>query len=132
MRGLRVVLLWLALCWHIISTNTQNYAHNKEGPPKPGEAILESPLCCNLTVEHVDVDYTSKIVENEYIVMFNGYYKNQARANYIETALNNTGLKRWKIVERENPASDFPSDFDVIVLEDTESLQGKFQPGFSV
>ncbi|KAH1002640.1 membrane-bound transcription factor site-1 protease-like isoform X2 [Dendroctonus ponderosae] len=124
MRGLRVVLLSLALCLQVLSTNTQNYANNKEGPPKPGEAILESPLCCNLTVEHVDVDYTSKIVENEYIVMFNGYYKSQARATYIETALNNTGLKRWKIVDRENPASDFPSDFDVIVLEDTESLQG--------
>ncbi|KAJ8924601.1 hypothetical protein NQ315_000751 [Exocentrus adspersus] len=82
------------------------------------EDILESPLCCNLTAEHIDLDYSSKIVENEYIVMFNGYYKNQARVNYINTALNGSGIRKWKIIARENPASDYPSDFDVVILED--------------
>ncbi|CAG9770661.1 unnamed protein product [Ceutorhynchus assimilis] len=88
------------------------------------EGILESPLCCNLTEEQVEVDYTSRVVENEYIVMFNGYYKNQARAGYIRSALNGTAIKKWTIVDRENPASDFPSDFDVIILEDTNTLEG--------
>lgn len=86
---------------------------------------LESPLCCNLTTtENVVVEQSSKIVENEYIVTFNGYYKNQARANYINSALNSSGISKWKILSRENPASDYPSDFDVVILEDTDKLTG--------
>lgn len=94
---------------------------NKNGET---EDIIESPLCCNLTVEQVELEYSSKVVENEYIVMFNAYYKNKARENYINTALNASGIRRWKIIERENPASDYPSDFDVVILEDTERLEG--------
>lgn len=100
--------------------NSQNVDYNDIAT----EDIIESPLCCNLTTEHVDLDYSSKIVENEYIVMFNGYYKNQARVNYINTALNASGIRKWKIIARENPASDYPSDFDVVVLEDTNKLEG--------
>ncbi|XP_060535660.1 membrane-bound transcription factor site-1 protease isoform X2 [Cylas formicarius] len=104
----------------ISSSITQNVYEETDST----ESIIESPLCCNLTVEEIQVDYSSKIVENEYIVMFNGYYKNQARASYINTALNGTGVKKWTIVARENPASDYPSDFDVVVLEDTDKLEG--------
>lgn len=89
------------------------------------EDNLESPLCCNLTTtEKLEIEYSSKAVENEYIVTFDGYYKNQARASYINAALNNSGIKKWKILSRENPASDYPSDFDVVILEDTEILSG--------
>lgn len=86
------------------------------------EVNLESPLCCNLTAEQVDVEYTSKVVDNEYIVMFNSYYKNNARANYINSALNISGIKKWKILDRENPASEYPSDFDVVLLEENDNL----------
>lgn len=113
----------LLLSIHIHQIITQNEI--QKGDSDSSDGILESPLCCNLTVEQVDVDYSSKIVENEYIVMFNGYYKNQARAAYILTALNGTGVKKWSIVARENPASDYPSDFDVIILEDTYTLEGE-------
>lgn len=89
------------------------------------EDILESPLCCNLTTtEKVEVEYSSKVVENEYIVTFNGYYKSQARASYITAALNNSGVHHWRILARENPASDYPSDFDVVIIEDTQKLEG--------
>lgn len=88
------------------------------------EDNLESPLCCNFTTEHVEVEYSSKLIENEYIVTFNGYYKNQARASYINAALNSSGVKKWKILARENLMSDYPSDFDVVILEDTEQLTG--------
>lgn len=90
------------------------------------EDILESPLCCNLTTtEKVEVEYSSKVVENEYIVTFNGYYKSQARASYITAALNNSGVHHWRILARENPASDYPSDFDVVIIEDTQKLEGR-------
>lgn len=101
--------------------NTQHQSNEKNVIV---EDNLESPLCCNLTTEYVEVDYSTKIIENEYIVMFNGYYKNQARVNYINTALNASGIKKWKIIARENPASDYPSDFDVVILEDTDRLEG--------
>lgn len=90
------------------------------------ESNLESPLCCNLTSsKQVEINYSTKIIENEYIVTFNGYYKNQARANYINTALNASGVIRWKILFRENPASDYPSDFDVVVIEGSEKATGE-------
>lgn len=108
----------VALCCTIITTHQLN---NNE---IPSEDNLESPLCCNLTTEHVELEYSSKIIENEYIVMFDGYYKSQARANYINTALNASGIRKWKILERENPASDYPSDFDVVLLEDTDKFEG--------
>ncbi|XP_066138498.1 membrane-bound transcription factor site-1 protease isoform X2 [Euwallacea fornicatus] len=123
MPTLRTLLLQIFVCLYVVSA--QGPLNNTEVDPSDStEGFLESPLCCNLTVEQVDVDYTSKVVENEYIVMFNGYYKSKARANYIQTALNGTGIKKWTILERENPASDFPSDFDVIVLEDTDTFEG--------
>lgn len=103
----------------------QNASTNENPNNLQEQYNLESPLCCNLTAtERMDVEYTSKIVENEYIVTFNGYYKNQARANYINTALNTSGVKKWKIISRHNPASDYPSDFDVVVLQDTDKLAG--------
>ncbi|XP_018320423.1 membrane-bound transcription factor site-1 protease isoform X2 [Agrilus planipennis] len=89
------------------------------------ETNLESPLCCNLTTtEKVKIEYSSKIIENEYIVTFNGYYKNQARASYIGAALNTSGVRKWKILPRENPASDYPSDFDVVLLEESDKFSG--------
>lgn len=97
---------------------------NKNDDDTVVEGFIESPICCNLTTERVELNYTSKIVENEYIVMFNGYYKDQARINYINTALNASGIRKWKILSRENPASEYPSDFDVVIIEDSEKLEG--------
>lgn len=115
-----LVLMFIFLSRSTANINSDNAINevNKLGN-------LESPLCCNLTTtEKVEIEYSSKIIENEYIVTFDGYYKNQARANYIGTALNSSGIRKWKILPRENPASDYPSDFDVVLLEDTEKLAG--------
>lgn len=111
MSGLVLLLLFLTPSLHCMESQDDNN--------------LESPLCCNFTAtERIDIEYSSKIIENEYIVTFNGYYKNQARHNYIKTALNSSGVRNWKILSRDNPASDYPSDFDVVVLQDTEKLSG--------
>lgn len=69
------------------------------------------------------IKFTTQIVKNEYIVAFNGYYKSQARERFIAAALNGSDVSNWKIVARNNPASDYPSDFDVVTLEETESSQ---------
>lgn len=52
----------------------------------------------------------------EYIVAFTGYFSAKARSLYISSALRNAGDRplEWHIVPRENPASDFPSDFELV------------------
>lgn len=72
----------------------------------------------------VTVRYSTSIVKNEYIVAFKGYYRPQTRENYIRAALNSSGIGKWKVVARDNPASGFPSDFDVVLLEETDKRSG--------
>lgn len=50
----------------------------------------------------------------EYIVAFKGYYRQEARERFIEAALNDSDVVRWEVMPRNNPASDYPSDFDVV------------------
>lgn len=89
------------------------------------EPIIESPICCNLTDSmNLGLEFNTNVVQNEYIVAFNGYYKSQSRENYITAALNGSGVHNWTIIKRNNPAQDFPSDFDVILLEENDSLPG--------
>lgn len=67
-------------------------------------------------------DYKTSVVENEYIVVFNGYYTTSARDGYVMSALDLSSAKSWKIIPRHNPASDYPSDFSLVKLKgDTRS-----------
>lgn len=52
----------------------------------------------------------------EYIVTFNGYYLNETRHNYISAALRSAGVENWRILDRNNAASKYPSDFDVLFV----------------
>ncbi|XP_052862529.1 membrane-bound transcription factor site-1 protease, partial [Anopheles cruzii] len=65
------------------------------------------------------IEFSSNIVQNEYIVQFNGYYNQRERQKLIQTALNGSKVQKWRILPRNNPAQDFASDFDVLALEDT-------------
>lgn len=87
-----------------------------------GSAKSSAFPCQN--VQQVQVKFITKIVKNEYIVAFKGYYKPHTRANYIKAALNSSGIKNWKILPRDNLASSFPSDFDVVLLEETTKYNG--------
>lgn len=82
---------------------------------KPGHDKMS---ICNVSqpgkTERVDVEFTSSIVDNEYIITFNGYYKSPARKRFISSALQEAGLTSWKIMPRINPAHTYPSDFDVV------------------
>ncbi|XP_053658171.1 membrane-bound transcription factor site-1 protease [Anopheles marshallii] len=66
----------------------------------------------------VVIEFSTKIVQNEYIVQFNGYYKPKQRESFIQAALNGSKVQKWRILPRNNPAQDFPSDFDVLTLEE--------------
>ncbi|XP_059622943.1 membrane-bound transcription factor site-1 protease isoform X2 [Phlebotomus argentipes] len=87
-------------------------------------ALAHDP-CTNSSAPHrVEVEFTTKIVKNEYIVAFDGYYRPSTRENYLKAALNGSRVSNWRILSRSNPASDFPSDFDVIILEEYEPFEG--------
>lgn len=53
---------------------------------------------------------------SEYIVAFNGYFTAKARSHFISSAMQNAKTVNWRIVRRENPASDYPSDFEVVQI----------------
>lgn len=52
----------------------------------------------------------------EYIVGFKNYYRSQTRENFIAAALNGSSVKNWHIIKRNNPAKDYPSDFDIVFV----------------
>ncbi|XP_066902456.1 membrane-bound transcription factor site-1 protease [Halyomorpha halys] len=73
---------------------------------------------CGDSGHHIEVTFSTRIVANEYIVTFNGYYRKKTRKAFIAAALNNSDIDTWHIVERNNLASDYPSDFDVVIVEE--------------
>ncbi|GAB6026455.1 Membrane-bound transcription factor site-1 protease, variant 3 [Chamberlinius hualienensis] len=56
--------------------------------------------------------------------MFKNYFKKKTRDKYIAAALSSSGIDSWRVIPRFNAASDFPSDFDVIELNETETQDG--------
>ncbi|XP_055625607.1 membrane-bound transcription factor site-1 protease isoform X2 [Toxorhynchites rutilus septentrionalis] len=72
----------------------------------------------------LEVEFTTNIVQNEYIVQFDSYYSRWTREKYIQDALNGSKVKNWRILPRTNPVSDFPSDFEVLRLDAQTSTDG--------
>ncbi|KAJ9596968.1 hypothetical protein L9F63_011998, partial [Diploptera punctata] len=103
--------------WKTPDENQEAYNYNEDKWAK---------VRCNDSspVQMVKVKFSSQVVRNEYIVAFNDYYKTNTRHKFITAALNGSGVENWKILDRNNPASDYPSDFDVVVLEETRKLSG--------
>lgn len=64
----------------------------------------------------VEVQFSTQIVQNEYIVKFHGYYEAGERERHIRSALNGSHIVGCTIVSRSNPAAQYPSDFDVVQL----------------
>ncbi|XP_033228138.1 membrane-bound transcription factor site-1 protease isoform X2 [Belonocnema kinseyi] len=120
----------------IIGIGDQDVINFIKNQAKFNDSLLSGPCyyessnsnwsSCNSTnnLQEIKVQFSSTIVKNEYIVTFKGYYKPQTRENYITAALNSSGIKNWKIFSRDNLASEFPSDFDVVLLEETDKRSG--------
>ncbi|KAF3854410.1 hypothetical protein F7725_022465 [Dissostichus mawsoni] len=84
------------------------YPPNTEPPPSSSGSN-----CSEMTLK---LEFKTKTVEHEYIIGFTGYFSAKARRLYISSALRNAGDRalEWHIVPRENPAADFPSDFELV------------------
>ena len=61
----------------------------------------------------------SEVVDDEWLVIFNQYYERQERLDIMESAL---GTVQFTVVDRNNPAQLFKSDFDVIKTEDKTAV----------
>ncbi|XP_006152632.1 membrane-bound transcription factor site-1 protease isoform X1 [Tupaia chinensis] len=75
------------------------------------------PGCSHLTLK---VEFSSTVVEYEYIVAFNGYFTAKARNSFISSALKSSEVVNWRILPRNNPSSDYPSDFEVIQIKEKQ------------
>ncbi|KAG5320863.1 MBTP1 protease, partial [Acromyrmex heyeri] len=88
------------------------------------ETSVSPNSCHDAHDEEIQVTFSSSIVENEYIIKFNGYYKAHARENYIRAVLNSSNIKNWKIIPHNNAVSMYPSDFDIIRLQESDKYEG--------
>ncbi|KAJ8674081.1 hypothetical protein QAD02_005343 [Eretmocerus hayati] len=122
----RYLLLWAAIC--IIgpnpsrllkqsckfsngSTYDSSWGYQIEGYNSTNEAQMR-------------VEFLSHRVENEYLVIFKGFYREHTRTNYIRATLTAAGITGWKVIPRNNPAKNYPSDFDTIVLKKIDAKKG--------
>lgn len=88
--------------------------------------------CSNITADErvqLLVDFSTTVLENEHIVVFDSYYSENARHNFVKAALGVTSAHRWQILPRDNILSSHPSDFDVIRISSdyhdaVENLEG--------
>ncbi|KAI5641356.1 subtilase family domain-containing protein [Phthorimaea operculella] len=84
-----------------------------------GSLILGEDTACNATGSaRVEYEFTSDVVNSEHIITYKGYFPRSTRENYVSAALRNAGVSNWTLLERNNPAKEYPSDFDVIIIEE--------------
>lgn len=50
----------------------------------------ESKCCANATDQRIVVEFTSNVVEHEFIVQFKNYYQQDTRAKFLRAALENS------------------------------------------
>lgn len=77
-----------------------------------------SPLLQHQHNHVAPVEYSTSIVDSEYIVTFISYYTTDARDGFISAALR--PFNNWRILPRNNPSAVYPSDFSVVQLSSTE------------
>jgi hypothetical protein len=82
------------------------------------------------TLPHHSVEFSSAVVDSEYIITFTNYYTTDARDGFISAALR--PFRNWTIIPRSNPSSEYPSDFSIIQLSsmDREALKALNQHPF--
>lgn len=51
---------------------------------------------------------------SEFIVSFKKFYNPETRVKFLQAALKSYEPDSWQILPRDNPASNFPSDFEVL------------------
>lgn len=115
----------LILCSIVLIVLTSNFATAKYGSDNSKINDTKNS-CCNKSKEdardshRIEIKYKTTIVQNEYIVRFKKYYTSDIREKYIKDALN--GSTTFTFVKRNNPAVEYPSDFDVILIDENAPI----------
>lgn len=100
----------------IVPTHNEFDNNNIEDPGKNA--------CCGNSTEHtnqshrIEIGYKTTVVRNEYIVRFEKYDTPDVREQHIRNALNGSTALEWQVIKRNNPASDYPSDFDLVMIDE--------------
>ncbi|KAK5610524.1 Membrane-bound transcription factor site-1 protease [Crenichthys baileyi] len=107
----------------VVEMESEQEANPRSNYQLPNLEQFPSPASSNCSQLTLKLEFSSEVVENEYIVAFTGYFSARARSLYISSALQGAGDKKleWHIVPRENPASDFPSDFELVHIRQASS-----------
>lgn len=53
---------------------------------------VDSKCCVNTTDQRVVVEFSTNVVQHEFIVQFTNYYQTEARAKFLRAALDNTDV----------------------------------------
>lgn len=110
-------LLWLLMQdWiHLNDDLTSLFGPNAQLNAKPCWScipqLIQVQLSCEILQHHL---FSLSFLE--YIVAFNGYFTAKARRDFISSALRDMDAVNWHIIRRDNPASDYPSDFEVVEI----------------
>lgn len=81
----------------------------------------EVQVICNLMLHmYINSYFYLWSLISEYIVAFNGYFTAKARNSFISSALKSSEIDNWRIIPRNNPSSDYPSDFEVIQIKENQ------------
>ena len=79
MKNIRFLILILVAIFNTFNCNTTNNE-------------VESNCCANATDQRVVVEFSSNVVQHEYIVQFKNYYQAEARAKFLRAALDNSNV----------------------------------------
>lgn len=113
------------MCDHIINGNLRNFTLKNESSIEISDNINQHWIHNhNLEKEsNSKEEFHTSRVKNEYIIMFDGYYTSEYRKSIIRTSLMHSGISQsyYGILERDNPAAKYPSDFDVLQVDSTLS-----------
>lgn len=88
--------------------------------------LVESVCNTSHPEQRVLLQYSTSVVRNEYIITFKHYYRTNARDKFIKAALRGSGIHNWERLPRQNAATDYPSDFELIRL-----LEGTVEEGLA-
>ena len=107
MKALRVLLLFpvLVIC--------------AQGPDDFSQRQLNVTVVAgDLPSPQTAPQYSTSIVNSQFIVTFVSYYTTDARDGFISAALR--PFHNWTILPRSNPSAHYPSDFSLLQLASTE------------
>lgn len=117
-----IILLWICFVYAALASD----AVSKKSMSVDNRTIdnVTKTECCgnvtNHTVENhrIKIKYKTTVVQNEYIVRFMEYLLPDVREQHLKNALNNSTALKWQVIKRQNPASEYPSDFDVVMIDE--------------